>query len=251
MVTTSRVLDIYQVRKSFGNELVLNDISLSLDEHKVTALIGASGSGKSTLLRCINLLEEIDDGQILLTGQDITAVGTNADQVRKRIGSVFQAYNLFPHLTVLQNITLAPILVHGMSKAQANNQAQLLLHRFGLTEKAEQYPERLSGGQQQRVAIIRAIATNPQLLLLDEVTSALDPVLIAEVLSLINELKLDGMTMLIATHEMGFARKVADEVIFLEHGCIHEAGSPTEMLENPKTPELQNFLNALKNAGRI
>ena len=251
MVTTSRVLDIYQVRKSFGNELVLNDISLSLDEHKVTALIGASGSGKSTLLRCINLLEEIDDGQILLTGQDITAVGTNADQVRKRIGSVFQAYNLFPHLTVLQNITLAPILVHGMSKAQANNQAHLLLHRFGLTEKAEQYPERLSGGQQQRVAIIRAIATNPQLLLLDEVTSALDPVLIAEVLSLINELKLDGMTMLIATHEMGFARKVADEVIFLEHGCIHEAGSPTEMLENPKTPELQNFLNALKNAGRI
>jgi len=251
VVTTSRVLDIYQVRKSFGNELVLNDISLSLDEHKVTALIGASGSGKSTLLRCINLLEEIDDGQILLTGQDITAVGTNADQVRKRIGSVFQAYNLFPHLTVLQNITLAPILVHGMSKAQANNQAHLLLHRFGLTEKAEQYPERLSGGQQQRVAIIRAIATNPQLLLLDEVTSALDPVLIAEVLSLINELKLDGMTMLIATHEMGFARKVADEVIFLEHGCIHEAGSPTEMLENPKTPELQNFLNALKNAGRI
>ena len=251
MVTTSRVLDIFQVRKSFGNELVLNDISLSLDEHKVTALIGASGSGKSTLLRCINLLEEIDDGQILLSGQDITAVGTNADQVRKRIGSVFQAFNLFPHLTVLQNITLAPILVHGMSKAQANNQAHLLLHRFGLTEKAEQYPERLSGGQQQRVAIIRAIATNPHLLLLDEVTSALDPVLIAEVLSLINELKIDGMTMLIATHEMGFARKVADEVIFLEHGCIHEAGSPTEMLENPKTPELQNFLNALKNAGRI
>ena len=251
MVTTSRVLDICQVRKSFGNELVLNDISLSLDEHKVTALIGASGSGKSTLLRCINLLEEIDDGQILLTGQDITAVGTNADQVRKRIGSVFQAYNLFPHLTVLQNITLAPILVHGMSKAEANNQAHLLLRRFGLTEKADQYPERLSGGQQQRVAIIRAIATNPQLLLLDEVTSALDPVLIAEVLSLINELKLDGMTMLIATHEMGFARKVADEVIFLEQGCIHEAGSPTEMLENPKTPELQNFLNALKNAGRI
>ena len=251
MVTTSRVLDIYQVRKTFGNELVLNDISLSLDEHKVTALIGASGSGKSTLLRCINLLEEIDDGQILLTGQDITAVGTNADQVRKRIGSVFQAYNLFPHLTVLQNITLAPILVHGISKAQANNQAHSLLDRFGLTEKAEQYPERLSGGQQQRVAIIRAIATNPQLLLLDEVTSALDPVLIAEVLSLINELKIDGMTMLIATHEMGFARKVADEVIFLEHGCIHEAGSPTEMLENPKTPELQKFLNALKDAGRI
>jgi polar amino acid transport system ATP-binding protein len=251
VVTTNRVLDICQVRKSFGDELVLNDISLSFDEHKVTALIGASGSGKSTLLRCINLLEEIDDGQILLTGQDITAVGTNADQVRKRIGSVFQAYNLFPHLTVLQNITLAPILVHGTSKVEANNQANLLLHRFGLTEKAEQYPERLSGGQQQRVAIIRAIATNPQLLLLDEVTSALDPVLIAEVLSLINELKLDGMTMLIATHEMGFARKVADEVIFLEHGCIHEAGSPTEMLENPKTPELQNFLNALKNAGRI
>jgi len=251
MVATNRVLDIYEVRKSFGHELVLNDISLALDEHKVTALIGASGSGKSTLLRCINLLEEIDDGQILLTGQDITAVGTNADQVRKRIGSVFQAFNLFPHLTVLQNITLAPILVHGMSKVQANNQAHLLLHRFGLTEKAEQYPERLSGGQQQRVAIIRAIATNPQLLLLDEVTSALDPVLIAEVLSLINELKLDGMTMLIATHEMGFARKVADEVIFLEQGCIHEAGSPTEMLENPKTPELQNFLNALKNAGRI
>ena len=251
MVTTSRILDIYQVRKSFGNELVLNDISLSLDEHKVTALIGASGSGKSTLLRCINLLEEIDDGQILLTGQDITSVGTNADQVRKRIGSVFQAFNLFPHLTVLQNITLAPLLVHGISKAQANNQAHSLLDRFGLTEKAEQYPERLSGGQQQRVAIIRAIATNPQLLLLDEVTSALDPVLIAEVLALINELKMDGMTMLIATHEMGFARKVADEVIFLEHGCIHESGSPTEMLENPKTPELQNFLNALKNAGRI
>ena len=224
---------------------------MNLAEHEVKVLIGASGSGKSTLLRSINLLEGIDDGQILLEGKDITAVGVNADQVRAQISSVFQAFNLFPHLTVLQNITLAPRKVHGVDKATAESEAMELLERFGLADKAHQYPDLLSGGQQQRVAILRAVITKPKVLLLDEVTSALDPILIAEVLALISELKSQGMTMMIATHEMGFAKRVADQVLFLKNGKILESDSPTEVLENPKTAELSDFLGALRQAGRL
>ena len=244
-------LDLRNIRKSFGSDLVITDISLQLEKHQVKVLIGASGSGKSTLLRCINLLEEIDDGQIFLDGEDISAVGVNSDQVRASIGSVFQSFNLFPHLTVLQNITLAPRFVHDSSKEDAEREAMHLLERFGLAEKAGQYPDLLSGGQQQRVAILRAIICKPKLLLLDEVTSALDPVLIAEVLSLISELKSEGMTMLIATHEMGFAKKVADEVLFLKDGAIVEQGTPQQMLEKPQSPELKAFLSALEGAGRL
>ena len=202
-------------------------------------------------MRCINLLEQIDDGQILLDGRDISAVGVNVDEIRSRIGSVFQAFNLFPHLTVLQNITLAPRLVHGLSHSEAEDAARDLLSRFGLTDKADQYPDLLSGGQQQRVAILRAIITKPKLLLLDEVTSALDPILIAEVLILIKELKIEGMTMIIATHEMGFALQVADELLFLAAGRIAESGTPAQMLNSPKTAELAEFLGALKGAGRL
>ena len=244
-------LELRNIRKSYGSDLVISNLNLTVEKHQVKVLIGASGSGKSTLLRCINLLEDIDDGQIFLDSEDISAVGVNPDRVRSSIGSVFQAFNLFPHLTVLQNITLAPKLVHGTSKGQAVDDAMGLLQRFGLEEKAHQYPDLLSGGQQQRVAILRAIICKPKLLLLDEVTSALDPVLIAEVLSLISELKNDGMTMLIATHEMGFARKVADEVLFLKGGEIIEAGKPSQILEAPRTSELQAFLSALEEAGRL
>ena len=248
---SNNALDVINLRKSYGDDLVLQDISVTLAQHEVKVLIGASGSGKSTLLRSINLLEGIDDGQILLDGQDITAVGVNADKVRSQIGSVFQSFNLFPHLNVLQNITLAPRKVHGVSKVEAEAHAIQLLERFGLADKAKQYPDLLSGGQQQRVAILRAVITKPKVLLLDEVTSALDPILIAEVLSLISELKLEGMTMMIATHEMGFAKRVADQVLFLHHGEIVEAGSPADILENPKSSELKGFLGALREAGRL
>ena len=244
-------LSLKNIRKSYGEELVISDLNLDLAQHQVKVLIGASGSGKSTLLRCINLLEDIDDGQIFLDGEDISEVGVDADAVRATIGSVFQSFNLFPHLTVLENITLAPVKVHGRSKSEASVEALELLNRFGLADKANQYPELLSGGQQQRVAILRALICKPKLLLLDEVTSALDPVLIAEVLALISELKSEGMTMLIATHEMGFAKKVADEVLFLKGGVIIESGEPTAMLSNPQTPELRAFLSALSEAGRL
>ena len=248
---SNNALDVINLRKSYGEYLVLQDISVTLAQHEVKVLVGASGSGKSTLLRAINLLEGIDDGQILLDGQDITAVGVNADEVRSQIGSVFQSFNLFPHLNVLQNITLAPRKVHGVSKTEAEAHALELLSRFGLADKAKQYPDLLSGGQQQRVAILRAVITKPKVLLLDEVTSALDPILIAEVLSLISELKSEGMTMMIATHEMGFAKRVADQVLFLHHGQILEAGSPAEILENPRSVELKGFLGALREAGRL
>ncbi len=245
------LLKLASVRKSFGAELVLADIDLVVPEHSVTVLIGSSGSGKSTLLRCINLLEQIDDGQIWLDDQDITAVGVDADLVRRRIGTVFQQFNLFPHLSVLDNITLAPRIVHGVDPEVARTQALALLDRFGLSPKADAYPDRLSGGQQQRVAVLRAISTNPRLLLLDEVTSALDPVLVAEVLALVAELRADGMTMVIATHEMGFARRVADQVGFLHHGVLKELGSAEQVLEHPQTPELQSFLKAVREAGRL
>lgn len=245
------LLEIRELRKSYGEEIVLQDVSVNLAEHQVKVLIGASGSGKSTLLRCINLLEKIDDGQIVLDGRDITAVGVKADQVRSQIGSVFQSFNLFPHLTVLENITLAPRYVHRANRAEAEVQALSLLKRFGLIDKAGQYPDLLSGGQQQRVAILRAVINRPKILLLDEVTSALDPILIAEVLSLISELKSEGMTMMIATHEMGFAKQVADQVLFLHKGVICEFGTPSQLLGDPQTNECKNFLNALRTAGRL
>ena len=245
------LLEIKALRKSFGENLVIQDINFQIDTHQVKVLIGASGSGKSTFLRCINLLETIDDGEINLAGEEISDYGVDQDQVRAQIGSVFQSFNLFPHLTVLQNLTLAPVLVHKFSKSEAEARALELLERFGLSEKANQYPELLSGGQQQRVAILRAIITRPKLLLLDEVTSALDPVLIAEVLTLISELKREGMTMVIATHEMGFAKQVADEVLYLKDGRIIESGEPNQIFEAPKTLELRDFLAALRNAGRI
>lgn len=245
------LLEIKNLRKSFGENLVLDDVNFQIDTHQVKVLIGASGSGKSTLLRCINLLEPIDDGEIYLDGQEITEFGTKKDEVRSGIGSVFQSFNLFPHLNVIQNLILAPTLVHKVAKSEATKRAEELLERFGLSDKAMQYPELLSGGQQQRVAILRAIMTKPKLLLLDEVTSALDPVLIAEVLSLINELKQEGITMIIATHEMGFAKQVADEVHYLKHGRIIESGTPSTMFDSPQSQELQDFLGALRSAGRL
>jgi polar amino acid transport system ATP-binding protein len=245
------VLELVDVRKSFGNELVLNHLSLVVPEHTATVLIGASGSGKSTLLRCINLLESIDDGQIYLDGAEISDPLINVDDVRRKLGMVFQSFNLFPHKTVLENITLAPIKVQGKSKEEAIEAAEKLLHRFDLSDKADQYPDRLSGGQQQRVAIIRSLACNPRLLLLDEITSALDPVLVNEVLSIVRDLKSDGMTMVLATHEMGFATQVADEVCFLESGNILERGSAEEVLHNPKNPKTQEFLKRVHQAGRL
>jgi polar amino acid transport system ATP-binding protein len=247
----SNVLELVNVRKSFDTEVVLNNLSLSVPEHTATVLIGASGSGKSTLLRCINLLETIDDGQIFLDGREISDPLINVDEIRRNLGMVFQSFNLFPHKTVLENITLSPIKVHGKSKDEANTQAVALLKRFDLSDKADQYPDRLSGGQQQRVAIIRSLAVNPRLLLLDEVTSALDPVLVNEVLSSVRDLKLDGMTMVLATHEMGFATQVADEVCFLESGSIVERGTPEQVLKNPVNPKTQEFLKRVHQAGRL
>lgn len=247
----SALLRVEHVRKSFGSELVLDDITLQVPEHSVTVLIGASGSGKSTLLRCINLLEQIDDGQIFLAGDDITAIDAKPDLVRQRIGTVFQHLNLFPHLNVLDNITLAPRVVHGVAREAAEQRAMDLLTRFGLAAKSTAYPDRLSGGQQQRVAILRAVATDPLLLLLDEVTSALDPVLVAEVLDLVAELRTEGMTMVVATHEMGFAKRVADQVGFLHGGHLLEIGTPEQVLDQPRTPELAAFLTALRGAGRL
>jgi len=247
----TNVLELVNIRKSFGSELVLNNLSLAVPEHTATALIGASGSGKSTLLRCINLLESIDDGQIFLDGDEISDPLINVDDVRLRLGMVFQSFNLFPHKTVLENITLSPIKVHGKSKDEANTAAMELLKRFDLSDKADQYPDRLSGGQQQRVAIIRSLAVNPRLLLLDEVTSALDPVLVNEVLTAVRDLKSDGMTMVLATHEMGFATQVADEVCYLESGNIVERGTADQVLHNPQNPKTQEFLKRVHQAGRL
>jgi polar amino acid transport system ATP-binding protein len=247
----SNVLELINVRKSFGSDLVLQDLSLAVPEHTATVLIGASGSGKSTLLRCINLLESIDDGQIFLDGEEISDPHINVDDVRRRLGMVFQSFNLFPHKTVLENITLSPIKVQGKSKDEANTTAIELLKRFDLSDKADQYPDRLSGGQQQRVAIIRSLAVNPRLLLLDEVTSALDPVLVNEVLTAVRDLKSDGMTMVLATHEMGFATQVADEVCFLEFGNIVERGTAEQVLHNPRNPKTQEFLKRVHQAGRL
>jgi polar amino acid transport system ATP-binding protein len=247
----TNVLELQNVRKAFGSEVVLNNLSLSVPEHTATVLIGASGSGKSTLLRCINLLETIDDGQIFLDGQEITDPSIKVDDVRRKLGMVFQSFNLFPHKTVLENITLAPIKVQNKSADEAREIAMKLLTRFDLADKSDQYPDRLSGGQQQRVAIIRSLAVNPRLLLLDEITSALDPVLVNEVLSIVRDLKHDGMTMVLATHEMGFATQVADEVCFLESGNILERGSAEQVLKNPTNPKTQEFLKRVHQAGRL
>ncbi len=245
------VLAIVDLRKSFGETLVLHDVQLTVPEHTATVLIGASGSGKSTLLRCINLLEPIDDGLILLDGQEISDPAINVDVIRRKLGIVFQSFNLFPHMTIRENITLAPIKVQGKSRDEANELAEGLLKRFDLLEKADEYPDRLSGGQQQRAAIIRSIAVNPRLLLLDEVTSALDPVLVNEVLSIVRDLKSDGMTMVLATHEMGFATQVADQVCFLESGLILERGTPEQVLKAPSHEKTREFLKRVHEAGRL
>ncbi len=244
-------LKLEGVRKSFGDHEVLRGIDLELDDHEVVCLIGASGSGKSTLLRCVNLLEPLDSGRIFLGGEEITRRGVDVNAVRRRIGIVFQAFNLFPHMTVLRNVTLAPRDVLKLSRAEAEARALELLARFGLEDRRDEYPDRLSGGQQQRVAIVRALAMRPELMLLDEVTSALDPELVAEVLNVIRELAEGGMTMLIATHEMGFARDIASRVCFLDDGQILEQGLPHEILTNPKQPRTQQFLERIIQAGRL
>jgi polar amino acid transport system ATP-binding protein len=247
----SEALLVDDVHKSFGKLEVLRGVDLALEDHEVVCLIGASGSGKSTLLRCVNLLEPIDSGRIVVEGVDITSGGVNVNRIRRRIGIVFQAYNLFPHMSVLRNVTLAPRLALGKSQAQAAVQAMALLERFGLADKRDNYPDSLSGGQQQRVAIVRALAMQPDLMLLDEVTSALDPELVAEVLEVIRELADAGMTMLIATHEMSFARDIADRICFLDAGVILEQGPPQEILSAPKEPRTQQFLQRIIEAGRM
>jgi polar amino acid transport system ATP-binding protein len=237
--------------KSFDDLAVLKGIDLVVAEHEVVCLIGASGSGKSTLLRCVNLLEPIDSGRVVVEGEDITARGVDIDVIRRRIGIVFQAYNLFPHMSVLENITLAPLKVLKKPKDEARSDAMALLKRFGLVDKADQYPDRLSGGQQQRAAIVRALAMQPDLLLLDEITSALDPELVAEVLDVIRELAVSGMTMIIATHEMGFAGDIADRVCFLDQGQILEDGPPMQLFGNPQEARTREFLQRVIESGRM
>ena len=239
----STVLRLENIWKSYGDADVLRGIDLAVDSHEVVALIGASGSGKSTLLRTINLLERLDDGQIWLSGTDISTPGTKPDAVRARIGVVFQHYNLFPHLTVLDNVTLASRRVLGMPRADAEARGLELLGRIGLADQARAFPDRLSGGQQQRAAIVRAVATNPELLLLDEITSALDPELVTEVLDLVRELKDEGTTIVMATHEMAFARDVADRVVFLDRGLIAEQGTPAEVFGAPREARTREFLS--------
>jgi polar amino acid transport system ATP-binding protein len=239
------------VHKSFGKLEVLRGIDLAVDEHQVVCLVGASGSGKSTLLRCIDLLEPIDAGSISLQGERITGHGANENQARRRMGIVFQAFNLFPHMTVLRNVTLGPAEALKLPKREAEARAVELLERFGLGDKRREYPDRLSGGQQQRVAIIRALAMQPAVLLLDEITSALDPELIGEVLAVIRELASAGMTMVIATHEMGFARDIAHRVCFLDDGVILEEGPPERIFTEPQHPRTRQFLQRIIDAGRL
>jgi polar amino acid transport system ATP-binding protein len=244
-------LRIDGLHKSFGDLEVLQGIDLEVAEHEVVCLIGSSGSGKSTLLRCVNLLEEIDAGRIVVAGDEITAKGVDINRIRRRIGIVFQAFNLFPHMSVLDNVTLAPRKVLGLGRREADARATELLDRIGLAAKRNDYPDRLSGGQQQRVAIVRALAMQPDLLLLDEITSALDPELVAEVLNLIRELAGNGMTMLIATHEMTFAREIANRVCFLDAGRILETSSPVEMFSAPREERTKQFLQRVIEAGRL
>mgnify|MGYP001435557122 CR=1 FL=1 len=245
------VLEIRGVTKAYGDRPVLRGIDMEVGEHRAIALIGASGSGKSTLLRCIDLLETIDDVDVFLDGEVITDPSCSVVDVRRRLGMVFQSFNLFPHLTVLQNVVLAPVRSHGLKRPEAEASARELLSRFGLAGREGDYPDRLSGGQQQRVAIVRALATSPRALLLDEVTSALDPELVGEVLELVRGLKEQGMTMVIATHEMAFARDVADEVCFLHEGTVLERGDPARIFHAPERPETQQFLRRIIEGGRL
>lgn len=243
------VLEIEGLRKAFGSHVVLRQIDLTVAKGECVVLIGASGSGKSTLLRCVNLLEHVDDGVIRLEGAEITDPSVDVDAIRARIGVVFQAYNLFPHMSVLDNVTLAPRRVHGIPRDEAESAAMAMLERVGLRDKATAHPDALSGGQQQRVAIARALVNDPTLMLLDEVTSALDPELVGEVLDLLRELKAEGMTMILNTHEMGFARDVADTVCFLHDGVIHEQGSPAAVLDDPEQERTKRFLARVRADG--
>jgi polar amino acid transport system ATP-binding protein len=247
----ARALLLEDVHKSFGNNHVLKGIDLEVSAHEVVCLIGASGSGKSTLLRCVNLLEDIEAGRIVVGNEEITADGIDVNRIRRYIGIVFQAFNLFPHMTVMSNITLAPRQALKRDRTTAEDDAIALLERFGLADKKDEYPDRLSGGQQQRVAIIRALAMNPRIMLLDEVTSALDPELVAEVLNAIRDLARGGMTMLIATHEMGFARDIANRVCFLDGGRILEQDDPDRIFSDPQHPRTRRFLQRIIDAGRL
>ncbi len=246
-----QLIELRDVFKSFGKNQVLKGVDLTVRAHSVVGLIGPSGSGKSTLLRCINLLEPVDSGSVFVGGVELTAGGVDADDVRKRIGIVFQSFNLFPHLSILDNITLAPRRVRGLGRRAAEEAAYVLLDRFGLRDKASSFPDRLSGGQQQRVAIIRALAMEPEVMLFDEVTSALDPELVGEVLSAVRELAALGMTLVLATHEMGFCRDVADQVAFLKDGRIVEQGTPAKLFTDPQHPDTQLFLRRVIEAGRL
>ena len=247
----SDALALEDVHKSYGANEVLRGIDLAVAPHEVVCLIGASGSGKSTLLKCVNLIEPVTSGRIVVDGEEITARGVDVNRIRRKIGIVFQAFNLFPHMTVLDNITLGPRKALGVGRADANRAAEDLLDRFGLAEKRLEYPDRLSGGQQQRAAIVRALAMKPKLMLLDEVTSALDPELVGGVLEVIRELAGSGMTMVIATHEMGFARDIANRVCFLDAGLILEEGPPARIFESPENPRTQQFLQRIIDAGRL
>ncbi len=251
MSANGHFVSLQGVRKRFDDLEVLHGIDLDVPEHNVVCLIGASGSGKSTLLRCINLLERIDEGAIVFDGQTITGTKVDVNALRQKIGIVFQAYNLFPHMTVLQNVMLAPSKALGLSRADAENRARAFLQSIGLSDKADEFPDRLSGGQQQRVAIARALAMAPKLMLLDEITSALDPQLIGEVLELVRELADSGMTMILATHEMSFAREVANKVCFLDAGVIAEEGTPAEIFSSPREPRTREFLSRVLEAGRL
>jgi polar amino acid transport system ATP-binding protein len=247
----TEAVGVVGVHKRFENVEVLHGVDLSVGDHEVVCLIGASGSGKSTLLRCINLLESVDAGTIRIHGRDVTGPGIDQNVIRRQVGIVFQAFNLFPHMTVMGNVTLAPMRVLGQSRGDAEARASELLGRFGLSDKASDYPDRLSGGQQQRVAIVRALAMEPDIMLLDEITSALDPELIAEVLDVLRELAAQGMTMVIATHEMGFARDVANRVCFLDAGRILEEGSPEQIFSSPRELRTRAFLDRIIAAGRM
>ena len=244
-------LQLDNVHKAYGSKPVLRGIDLAVDEHEVVCLIGPSGCGKSTLLRCVDLLDPIDDGEILLDGMAISGRGVDANAVRRRIGIVFQSFNLFPHMTVMDNVTLGPRRAHGMAKHEAEERAGALLERFGLADKADEYPNRISGGQNQRAAIVRAMMGDPEILLLDEVTSALDPELVGEVLSAIRDLAERGLTMVLATHEMGFARDVANRVCFLNEGRVLEQGPPRELFGNPSEERTKQFLQRVVQAGRL
>jgi polar amino acid transport system ATP-binding protein len=244
-------LEISDVHQRYGDHEVLKGVSLEVAKHEVVCLIGASGSGKSTLLRCINALEPIQSGEIRVAGDVVSGLGVDVNRLRRNVGMVFQSYNLFPHMSVLRNVTLAPVKVGGRSKAAAEEQALALLDRVGMRDKAGAYPDALSGGQQQRVAIVRALASNPQVLLLDEITAALDPELVGDVLGIVRELAQDGLTMLLATHEMGFARDVASQVCFLHEGRILERGTPAQIFEDPQEERTRQFLSRVLVAGRL